>query len=165
MPTASRIDSDVAAYRNFAAAGTAPRAEVEPLETAYFTNLVLFLDYLFVHRLAGTEGKDGNPLNEVRMSCNSILNSRPLVQQYGGRSTAVMVPEKTIKYSAEKSILGYQLGDEIRINEEQFEPHFDGVLRRPGTHVCETRSRRRKGVSLRDTSAHKSPRLQGTSEA
>jgi hypothetical protein len=117
----SKVDSDVAAYSNFVSAAGGPAAEAGSFETAYFTNLVLLLDYLFVHRLAGPEGKDGNPLNEVRMLCNSILNSRPAVQQYGGKSAGVMVPEKTIKYSDEKSVLGYQIGDEIQINKEQFE--------------------------------------------
>jgi hypothetical protein len=34
---------------------------------------VLLLDHLFVYRLTGIEGKDGNPLNEVRVLCNSIV--------------------------------------------------------------------------------------------
>ena len=35
--------------------------------------MVLQLEYMFVHRLSGLEGKDGNPLTEVRVLCNSLL--------------------------------------------------------------------------------------------
>jgi hypothetical protein len=33
---------------------------------------VLLRDQVFVHRLSDTEGKDGNPLKEVRGLCNSL---------------------------------------------------------------------------------------------
>ena len=51
-------------------AGKAPSRE---FEQRFFNDQVLILDNMFVHRLTGIEGKDGNPLNEVRVLCNSIL--------------------------------------------------------------------------------------------
>ena len=51
-------------------AGKAPSRE---FEQRFFNDQVLILDNMFVRRLTGIEGKDGNPLNEVRVLCNSIL--------------------------------------------------------------------------------------------
>ena len=51
-------------------AGKAPSRE---FEQRFFNDQVLILDNMFVHRLTGIEGKDGNPLNEVRVLCNSIF--------------------------------------------------------------------------------------------
>lgn len=55
------------------------------------------------------EGKDGNPLNEVRVLCNSLLNN-------GG----LMASDKQIKLDPAKSILKYQVGDEIKLSEADF---------------------------------------------
>src|SRR3989442_9171053 len=41
-------------------------------EVRFFNDQVLLLDQMFGHRLTGIEGKDGNPLDEVRALCNSI---------------------------------------------------------------------------------------------
>jgi hypothetical protein len=62
-----------------------------------------------VHRTRAIEGKDGNPLNEVRMLCDSILHNH-----------AVLCADKTIKYKPETSVLGFRIGDEIRLDETQF---------------------------------------------
>src|SRR5882724_131648 len=64
----ARVDAGVRAYRK--QAGKSPSEEIEH---RFFNDQVLLLDYMFVHRLTGIEGKDGNPLNEVRILCNSIL--------------------------------------------------------------------------------------------
>lgn len=53
--------------------------------------------------------KDGNPLNEVRMICNSILLNH-----------GVMFADKTIKFNPAKSILKLQVGDEIKLTESDF---------------------------------------------
>src|SRR5262249_36379465 len=64
----ARVDAGPRAYRK--QAGKAPSRE---FEHRFFNDQVLLLDYTFVHRLTGIEGRDGNPLNEVRVLCNSIL--------------------------------------------------------------------------------------------
>jgi hypothetical protein len=64
------------------------------------------LDGCFVHRSRTIEGKDGNPLNEVRMLCNSILQHR-----------GVLTADKTIKANPSKSILKRQVRDEIKLTE------------------------------------------------
>src|ERR1043165_6666377 len=63
----ARIKRDMKAYSEL------PVTAKKLLEHTFFNNLLLALEYSFVHRLAGSEGKDGNPLNEVRVLCNSIL--------------------------------------------------------------------------------------------
>src|SRR6266540_7314409 len=67
----ARLEVDLRAYRS--QVGKAPSSE---FEARFFNDQVLLLDYMFVHRLTGIEGKDGNPLNEVRVLCNSILLKR-----------------------------------------------------------------------------------------
>ena len=71
--------------------------------------MILVLDMLFVHRLRGQEGKDGNPLNEVRILCNSIMNNQ-----------GVMGEDSTIRFVPDKSVLKYCVGDEIKLNAANF---------------------------------------------
>jgi hypothetical protein len=80
------------------------------LEPVLFNHMLLALDSYFVHRLRGQEKKDGNPLNEVRMLVATI-------QSHGGKLAA----DSTIKYSPEKSVLKYQIGDDIQMTADDFE--------------------------------------------
>jgi hypothetical protein len=82
---------------------------IESFEPRFFNNLVLVLDNLFVHRLRTLEGKDGNPLNEVRVICSSLLEN-------GG----VLAADKQIKLTPESSVLGYEEGDRIALDEAGF---------------------------------------------
>jgi hypothetical protein len=75
----------------------------------FFNNLVLALDSYFVHRARAKEGKDGNPLNEVRILCNSLVNHHGL-----------MSADKTIKYGPAKAVLTYRMGGEIKLSEADF---------------------------------------------
>ena len=108
----SRIEKDLANYKKLAtAARTQPAGAqaLEAFEISFFNNMVLVLDHLFVHRLRVVEGKDGNPLNEVRLLCDSIMNNN-----------GMMGTDKTIKFDPAKSVLKYKVGDEIKLTEADF---------------------------------------------
>lgn len=51
-------------------------AKTKEFEAVFFNRAVPLLNYLFERRLRVTEGKDGNPLNEVSVLCNSIVLTR-----------------------------------------------------------------------------------------
>jgi hypothetical protein len=117
-----RLEAQLRAYDELLAAAAggasaAGHAAVAAFEAEFFANLVLVLDHSFMHRLRGVEGKDGNPLNEVRMLTSSLLDH-----------DGVMTAEKTIKYDAGKSVVGIAIGDEIRLDEKSFRLLADAYL-------------------------------------
>jgi len=103
----SKIRSDVAAFKKLAAKRP---AGIEALEGAFFTNMLLVLDRLFVHRLRVVEGKDANPLSEVRVLCNSIVHNK-----------GVMTADKSIKLTPATSVLTYEPGDTIELSQADFD--------------------------------------------
>src|SRR6266699_6258698 len=110
----ARVDGDLRAYRK--QVGNAPSKE---FEARFFNDQVLLLDYMFVHRFSGIEGRDGNPLNEVRILCNSILLNKGKLQVDklpGWPNSAV----SGLKLPPEKSLLKIQVGDEVRLTEADF---------------------------------------------
>lgn len=74
-------------------------------------------DYLFVHRTRALEKKDGNPLNEVRMICNSLLQNQ-----------GMLAADNAIKLDPSKSVLGLHVGDEIRMNAADFQRLSDAFF-------------------------------------
>jgi hypothetical protein len=84
----------------------ADRAAFEP---GYLRQLVLALDTYALHRSRGQEGKDGNPLNEVRILCTSI-------REHDG----VLTGEKSIRYAPDRSVLGLAEGDQITLDAAAF---------------------------------------------
>jgi hypothetical protein len=62
------------------------------------------------NRTRAFEKKDGNPLNEVRMLCDSITDGHDTLQA-----------DSTITYDATKSVLKLEIGDEIRLSAESFQ--------------------------------------------
>ena len=112
----SRVAEQVSAYQNLLAAarsrasdGSQLDAAIAAFEPHFFSNMVLALDSHFVHRARSLEKKDGNPLNEVRLLCDSIMNN-------GG----AMCADKTIKIDPPKSVLKYEVGDTIKLNVADF---------------------------------------------
>lgn len=108
------IEADLRAYRRLPAL-----AKTREFEAAFFNRAVLMLDYLFVHRLTTIEGSDGNPLNEVRILCNSLLLNR-------GQLQIETLPDRptsggeSLTLPAEKSVLKLQVGDDVKLSEADF---------------------------------------------
>jgi len=104
------IDADVRAFKKSGSKG---------LETAFFNNLVFKLEYMFEHRLSGIEGKDGNPLNEVRVLANSLLLNGGTLQvdrKPGWPNSA----GAGFKLPPDTSVLGLSPGDAIGLSEDDF---------------------------------------------
>jgi hypothetical protein len=126
----ARLRSQIASYDgllaaargNSKAAAATLESAIQSFDSVFYNNMVLTLDSYFTHRLRTKEGKDGNPLNEVRVLCTSLLGN-------GG----VLVQDKTIKLDPAKSVLGYTVGDEIKVGEDGFtrlaEAYFAAVER------------------------------------
>jgi len=109
------IGNQLAAYKKLSKAvadGSDVKAEkaLESFETPLFNNLLLTLDRPFVHRLRMTTGKDNNPLNEVELLCESLLNN-----------DGVFRGNNVIKYDPETSVLGISAGENISLSEADFE--------------------------------------------
>src|SRR5213592_4328685 len=110
----ARVDADLGTYRK--QVGNAPSRE---FEARFFNDQVLLLDHMFVNRLTGIEGKDGNPLNEVRVLCNSLLLNQGKVQvdKLPGWPNSAGAG---IKLPLEKSLLKLKAGDEVELSEADF---------------------------------------------
>jgi hypothetical protein len=111
--TAAKMDEQLAAYDALAASvkGNAKsEAALAAFAPGHFNAMLLALDHHFMHRMRGAEGKDGNPLNEVRMLSDAIMEHDGVLQE-----------NKTIKYKAEKSVAGIAVGATISLNAETFE--------------------------------------------
>ena len=104
-----RIAADVAAFES-----AAPGDGLQPV---FFNALVLALDRYFVHRLRGAEGKDGNPANEVRVLCVSLVEN-------GG----VMLADKQIKLTPDGSVLGIAPGERIAVDAAGFTRLAEGFF-------------------------------------
>jgi hypothetical protein len=96
-----RVRSDAAAFAESGAS-----AEMAPV---FFRNLLLGLELSFAHRGRVIEGKDGNPLNEVRVLCDSVM-----------LHAGVLTPEKSIKLDPEKSVLGIAYSETITLDAASF---------------------------------------------
>jgi hypothetical protein len=101
----AQVAAQLASYRKVL--GATPLG-IDEFERQFFNHMILALDRYFVHRGRTNEGKDGNPLNEVRMLCDAIMAN-------GGRMSA----KKTIRYQPETSILKCRIG-EIRLDADDF---------------------------------------------
>ena len=83
---------------------------LDDFENLYFNNMVVVLDRYFVHRIRPVTGKDGNPLNEVELIADSLMNN-------GG----VFRGNNVIKYVADSSVVRLRAGDAIKLTAADFE--------------------------------------------
>lgn len=90
------------------------RAEAE---AQVFNQMAVALEGWFVHRLRGIEGKDGNPLNEVRLLALGVTTN-------GGYFPS----DNSIKWHAETSVTGYRAGDKIALSEAVFSRIVEAYL-------------------------------------
>jgi hypothetical protein len=108
-----RVGHQLEAYGSLAkavqACGGDASDALTTFEPLFFNDMVLVLDQLFTHRSRTIEGKDGNPLNEVRMVADAVVNHNDIFS-----------PDKSIKYSPEAAVLKLQFGDLVRLSEADF---------------------------------------------
>jgi hypothetical protein len=117
------VARQLTAYRDLAAAidASKPDATVNAALVAFepilFNNLILVLDRYFVHRVRNVSGKDGNPLNEVELLTESLMNNDGVLQ---GNNVIRFVPDA--------SVLKLSPGDRIRLTADQFEGLADAFF-------------------------------------
>src|SRR3954464_2666076 len=107
------IDQQLAAYDEVAKAATSDAAvkdALEAFEPLFFNNMVLALDRPFVHRVRMVTGKDGNPLNEVELVVDSLMNNAGILRD-----------NNVINLKPAESVLKLDIGDAISLSREQFE--------------------------------------------
>jgi hypothetical protein len=111
----SAIAQQLAAYRALvklvpdAATDKKAASALATFEWRFFNNMTIVLDRYFVHRVRLVAGKDGNPLNEVEMLCESLMNNDGILRE-----------SNVIKLVPDQSVLKLNFGDPIRITAEQF---------------------------------------------
>lgn len=107
------VTAQVSAYEALTAlahAGDARlRSAIATFEPLFLHHMLLALDAYFCHRQRSLEGKDGNPLNEVRVLCTSITSNG-----------SVLAADKAVKLKPATSVLGYAVGDEISLDGRDF---------------------------------------------
>ena len=111
--TAAKVEAQLAAFADLAAAveGNAKaEAALAAFAPGHFSAMLLALDHHFMHRMRGAEGKDGNPLNEVRMLVDAIMEN-----------DGVLKANSTIKYDPARSVTGISVGETIALDAPTFE--------------------------------------------
>jgi len=108
------IGEQLEAYRRLAptvdGAGPDAQAALAAFEPRFFNNLTLVLDRYFVHRVRLVTGNDGNPLNEVELSSDSLISN-------GG----VLRRSNVIKLVPEESVAKVAIGEQIALGADDFE--------------------------------------------
>jgi hypothetical protein len=85
--------------------------------SAAWNQLVVALEHWVAQRIPKIEGRDGNPLNEVRVLAASVTE----------HGSVVVIP-RGIKLSPDTSVLGFEQGEEISLDGDAFERLFDAFL-------------------------------------
>ena len=90
--------------------GTVERIALSGPQAVEGGDLVLVLDRYFVHRVRMVTGNDGNPLNEVEMYVDALLNN-----------DGVLEASTVIKLKPSESVLKIEFGDRIELTVADFE--------------------------------------------
>jgi hypothetical protein len=114
----------VASCRESVGAAVEELRRVEAGSVAW-NQLVVALEHWFAQRIPKVEGRDGNPLNEVRVIAESVI-------EHG----AVMTVPRGIKLGSETSVLGFEEGEEISLDGDAFERLFDAFLAEVEEKYC-----------------------------
>ena len=110
------IDQQIATYKTLveAVGSTTSDPEVasalEAFEPRFFNSMTLALDRYFVHRVRVVSGRDGNPLNEVELLSDSLMNNDGVLR---GNNVIKLIPDQ--------SVLKLDIGDPIRLDAARFE--------------------------------------------
>ena len=107
-----KVERQIAAFNKLKGSG-----DLKVFEALFFNHMILALDHYFNHRARGQEKKDGNPLNEVRMLANSIMEG-----------DAVLRADSTIKYDPKRSVLKLKIGDRIALDAAAFQALSDAFF-------------------------------------
>jgi hypothetical protein len=95
----------------------------DEFEAVYFNNMALVLDRYFIHRIRPVTGKDANPINELELLADSLMNN-----------AGTFRGNNVIKYVPESSVLNLKVGDTIKLSLDDFErladAFFDELKRR-----------------------------------
>jgi hypothetical protein len=92
------------------AAWGANEVDDSTLESLVFGQAVVVLHTWFGHRRRELEGGDGNPMNEVRVIADSIVDN-----------DAVLRVEGPITWVPERTVLRLDVGDDVQITANGFE--------------------------------------------
>jgi hypothetical protein len=107
----SAVDRELAAYREIVQAAGAQAAEaLADFEPLLCNSMTMMLDRHFVHRVRTLTGKDGNPLNEVELICDSLMDN-----------DGVLRANNVIKYIPEQAVVELDIGERIRMTLADFE--------------------------------------------
>ena len=104
------IDRQLTVYKTLVGelpSGSTSRAD---FEATFLNNLTLVLDRYYVHRVRAVAGKDANPLNEVEMIAESLMNNDGILQA-----------STVLKYVPEQAVVQLKVGDRIRLSLDDFE--------------------------------------------
>jgi hypothetical protein len=118
----ARIEKQLTAYRKLArdigrSGDEKLAADLEAFEAAFFNNLALTLDRLYVHRLRSVTSKGCTPLNELELIVESLLNN-----------DGVFRGNKVVKYKPSEAVVGLAEGDRIELVAGDFERLSAAVL-------------------------------------
>lgn len=113
------LAGQLTAYATLAAESTGETAQaaLADFEPLFFNNLVLVLDRFFVHRSRAATGTDGNPLNEVELIADSLIANH-----------AVLRANPAVTYLPADSVVGLELGDDIRLTAAEFDRLADAFF-------------------------------------